>query len=235
MVQFGFYALSVIILLMQIFIIRNANAPRKSIVGYLVICTIWIAYLIILSASGLLENFGLPPRVPIFIVLPAVVGIIYFSGRRSFKDILQKTPLHIPVFMQSFRIVVELLIYGAFLEGIFPERATFEGLNFDILVGSSSLIIGVLVQRGILSVKGLLIWNVVSLMILSVTVYAFISTYYFTDYLGTIRGNKSFVEFPYLLLASVLLPAAIFLHVFSIRQVLGRLRVSARVVSPVLK
>jgi len=235
MVQFGFYALSVIVLLMQIFIIKNAIAPRKSIVGYLVICAIWIAYLVILSTSGLLDNFGLPPRVPIFIVLPAVAGIIYFSGRKSFHDILQKTPLHITVFMQSFRIIVELLIYGAFLEGVFPERTTFKGLNFDILVGGSSLIIGFLVMRGKLSSKGLLIWNVVSLLILSITAYSFISTYYFTDYLATGKGNKSFVDFPYLLLASVLLPAAVFLHVFSIRQTIGKLKPSPHVINPMFK
>jgi len=232
MVQFGFYALSVIVLLMQIFIIKNAAAQRKSIVGYLVICTIWIAYLLLLSASGALYNFGLPPRVPLLIVIPAVAGIIFITGRKSFRNILQQTPLHIPVFMQSFRIVVELLIYGAFLEGVFPERATFKGLNFDILVGSSSLIVGVLVQRGILSGKGLLIWNVISLLVLTVTVYAFISTYYFTDYLAAGSGNKSFVEFPYLLLASVLLPAAIFLHVFSIRQVFAKMRVIPQATNP---
>jgi hypothetical protein len=232
MVQFGFYALSVIVLLMQIFIIKNAIARRKSIVGYLVICAIWIAYLLLLSASGALYNFDLPPRVPLLIVIPAVAGIIFITGRKSFRNILQQSPLHIPVFMQSFRIIVELLIYSAFLDGVFPERATFKGLNFDILVGSSSLIIGFLVQRGILSSKGLLIWNVVSLLILTVTVYAFISTYYFTDYVPAGRGNKSFVEFPYLLLASVLLPAAIFLHVFSIRQAFAKMRVIAQITNP---
>ena len=103
-------------------------------------------YLFILSATGVLDNFGLPPRLVLLIVMPAVAGIVFFSGRKSFRVILQRTSLHLPVYLQSFRIMVELLIYGAFLQGVFPERATFKGLNYDILVGISSLIMGVLVQ-----------------------------------------------------------------------------------------
>jgi hypothetical protein len=59
----------------------------------------------------------------------------------------------------------------------------------------------------------------VSLLVLALTVYSFVSTYYFTDYV-TLTGKMEFVQFPYLLLASVLLPIAIFLHVFSMRQLL---------------
>ncbi len=235
MIQAGFYTLTGAVLLALIFVIKNHIAPRKSIAGYLTICAIWIVYLSLLSATGVLDNFGLPPRVVLLIVMPAVAGIILLSGRKSFRVILQQTSLHFPVYLQSFRIIVELLIYGAFLQGVFPERATFKGLNYDILVGISSLIMGILVQRRKVGAIGLLIWNAVSLLILSVTAYSFISTYYFTDFLGTNKGGRSFVDFPYLFLAAVLLPAAVFLHVFSLRQVIGKLRTGSHFISPVLK
>jgi hypothetical protein len=224
MIQAGFYTLTGAVFLALIFVIKNHIAPRKSIVRYLAICAIWMAYLSILSATGVLDNFGLPPRVVLLVVLPAIAGIIFFSGRKSFRVILQQTPLHLPVYLQSFRIIVELLIYGAFVQGIFPEKATFNGMNYDILVGISSLIMGAMVQRDKIKPIGLLVWNVVSLVILSVTAYSFISTYYFTDYLATNPGGRSFVHFPFLFLAAVLLPAAVFLHVFSLRQVIGKLR-----------
>lgn len=46
-----------------------------------------------------------------------------------------------------------------------------------------------------------------------------ISFYYFCDFVGSGLGYQ-FVEFPYVLLTSVLFQAAIFLHAFSIQQVL---------------
>jgi hypothetical protein len=229
MIQAGFYTLTGAVLLALIFVFKNHIAPRESIVRYLSICAIWMAYLSILSATGVLDNFGLPPRVVLLVVMPAVAGIIFLSGRRFFRVILQQTPLHIPVYLQSFRIIVELLIYGAFLQGIFPEKATFNGMNYDIFVGISSLIMGAMVQRDKVRPIGLLIWNAVSLVILSVTAYSFISTYYFTDYLATNPGGRLFVHFPFLFLAAVLLPAAVFLHVFSLRQVVGKLRTGSHV------
>jgi len=235
MIQAGFYTLAGAVLLALIFVIKNHIAPRKAIGGYLAICAIWIAYLFILSATGGLNNFGLPPRVVLLIVMPAVAGIIFLSGRKSFRVILQQTSLHLPVYLQSFRIIMELLIYGAFLQGVFPEKATFKGLNYDIFVGISSLIMGTLVQRGKVGAIGLLIWNAVSLVILSVTAYSFISTYYFTDFSATNKGGRSFVDFPYLFLAAVLLPAAVFLHVFSLRQVIGKLRTGSHLINPALK
>lgn len=178
----------------------------------------WIGYIVVLSSRGVLNDFGLPPRVPLLIVIPAITAIVFVTGKSSFKNILVNTRLHLPVYLQSFRIFVELLIYGAFLEGVFPEQATMNGLNFDILVGISAPVIGLLIQYNKIRVKALIVWNIIALVILAVTVYSFISTYYFTDYLSRIGSNKSFVDFPYLLLPSVLLPVAIFLHVISIRQ-----------------
>jgi len=97
------------------------------------------------------------------------------------------------------------------------RNVTFEGINFDIIVGVSALLVGYLVQRKIMGRTGVLIWNFSSLAILSVTVYAFISTYYFSNFSTTIQSIQ-FVKMPYLLLASVLLPFAVFYHVVSIRQ-----------------
>jgi len=219
MVQIGFYAWAATALAMLLLILRNNPHPQRIIGRYLLICLAWLSYITVITNTGVLNDFGLPPRVPLLIVFPAIAGILFIANRRSFQTVLQNTPLHLPVLLQSFRVVVELLIYGAFLQGVFPKRATFEGINFDILVGLSSLIVGILVQRKKISLNWLLAWNIASLIILSITVYSFIGTLYFTNYL-LLNGSKGFIQFPFVLLSSVLLPVAIFLHVFSIRQVL---------------
>lgn len=221
MVQLGFYLLSLASLLMLWTIFRHAEQSKRFAKWYFVFCLGWLIYLVIIQKLGLLENFDLPPRMPLLIVIPIVLFIVWVTSNRSFRTLLSQTPLHLPIFLQSFRIAVELLIYGAYLKGVFPKTATFEGINYDILVGISAPIVGVLVLLGKIDKKAVLIWNIAALLILSLTVYSFISTYYFTDYLVT-TGTKEFAKFPYLLLASVLLPTAIFLHVLSLRQVLQK-------------
>lgn len=179
----------------------------------------WISYIILLNKTGILRDLGLPPKVPILIVIPAILLSILLVNRNFMKDAFQRIPTHVPIALQSFRIFVELLIYATYLKGIFPQKATFEGMNFDILVGISSIFVSIAVSKGVIKYTGILIWNGASLCILLLTVYSFISTYYFSDFVASGLGYQ-FVEFPYLLLASVLLPVAIFLHVFSIQQVL---------------
>jgi hypothetical protein len=219
MLQSGFYAWATVALAMVIYLLNYSSQRKRLFFYYAALLTLWIAYILIIARTGVLTDFSLPPRIALLIVVPAIVGCIILTGRKSFREVLERTPPYVPVYFQSFRIVVEFLIYGAFMEGIFPERVTFRGINYDIFVGASAPVIAFLIQRGRISSKGLLFWNVISMLILSVTVYSFVSTYYFTDYVKQ-GGNTEFTELPYLLLASVLLPVAVFLHIFSLRQII---------------
>jgi len=221
MIQQGFFAWPIVAFFIVLYLLKQAGSKTKTLIYYVLGFTVWIAYIMLLERSSLLQDFSLPPKVPLFIVMPAVATILFITSRKFFKPLLQNTSLHLPVFLQSFRIVVELLIYGAFLKGILPKQATFEGMNFDIFVGFSALIMGLLLQTNKLGVKALMVWNIASLAVLGLTAYSIINTFYFTDFVKT-TGNNSFVEIPYIFLVSVLLPTAIFLHVFSIRQVLQK-------------
>ncbi len=217
MVELSFYALSIVAAGMLITLFRKYS--RKKVLLFMIVASIvWISYLAILSQSGVLKNFELPPRVPLLIVFPAIAIILVTVNKKFMSRSLHETPIHLPILLQSFRVLVELLIYATYLKGIFPQRATFEGLNFDILVGISAIFMGFATYKGRIKQKGILTWNIASMCVLLLTVYSFISTFYFTDFANSERASK-FVEFPYLLLASVLLPIAIFLHVFSIKQV----------------
>ena len=221
MVQSGFYALATVALAMIFYLLHYDRQKKSLVLSYTTVLTAWIVYVVVIAGTGVLADFSLPPRLPLLIVIPAIVGCILLTGRKNFREVLDQTPPYVPVYLQSFRILVEFLIYGAFLQGVFPERATFSGINYDIIVGASAPVVGFLIQRGKISYKGLLVWNVIAISILTVTVYAFISTYYFTDYIAVVR-NTDFTKLPYLLLAAVLLPVAVFLHIFSIRQIFIR-------------
>lgn len=217
MVQLGFYILT-LIMLFSIYRLFNFSENKLAIrKNFLIIITLWVVYVIIMANSGLLDSLSLPPRAPVFIILPAFVIIFITTSRGLFKQFLPSLSKSSLVYVQSFRILVELLIYGAFLEGAFSQRVTFEGLNFDILVGISALPMGYLIQKELIGRKGILAWNIMGLSVLSLTGYAFVSSFYFSDFVDSV-GEIALVQLPYILLPAILLPIAIFYHVTSIRQ-----------------
>ena len=227
MVYLGFYLLPLVMtgsLLIMTFYVSEATreAKKKTTFVFLVWVVVWVIYLNLLPLSGLLDDFGMPPRVPLLIIIPAIAFIFLFVTRSYAQQIVHTTPKTFPVYVQSFRIIVELLIYGAYLQGTFPKAVTFEGTNFDILAGITAPVVAFLYQKNMIPAKSLLVWNITALGVLAVTAYSFISAFYF-DGPGPDPWSRrgEFVQMPYLLLAGMLLPFAILYHVVSIRQILA--------------
>lgn len=225
MVATGFFILTMLMVLavpLGVHQFTNAenSVKKRATLHYAIGMSLWLAYVIGLSKTGFLEEMSLPPRMPLMVIIPGVLLLALFASKRGHGQLLAQLPKHVPVYIQSFRIIVELLIYGTFLNGIFPERTTFEGLNYDILVGISALPIGFLVQRQSLGKKGLLVWNIICCLILTLTGYAFMSSYYILN-LANAEQIHEFLNLPYILLPSVLLPFAFFYHIISIKQALA--------------
>ena len=195
MVEVSFYILSFITVGMLLILFRNYPFNQKIIGGLGIV--LWLSYLYILAQTGILKSFDMPPRIPLLVVIPIILTIIILVNRKFMRTALEEIPVHFPIAMQSFRIFVEL----------------------------SAIFISIAVYKGFIKNRGIYIWNLVSLCVLSLTAYSFIFSYYFSDF-GVAVSRFKFVEFPYLLLASVLLPTAIFLHAFSIKQVLMRTKMT---------
>jgi len=217
MVQFGFYALTAIMLALVFYLFRYAESQKTLQKNAAILLLIWVSYVIIMTFTGILDNLSMPPKAPIFIIIPAFILVFIVSSRESFRSVIKNTPKHVPILIQSFRIAVELLIYSAFIDGFFPQRVTFEGLNYDILMGIIALPMAFLVFRGIAKRKAILAFNIIGLMVLGLTGYAFVSSFYFSDFvLGS--AEIALVQVPFIFLPAVLLPFAVFYHVISIKQ-----------------
>ena len=179
----------------------------------------WLAYVCVISFSGLLTTTSLPPRVPVFLILPLFVFMVFFFTRQRFNWIINATPVSWLTYTQSFRIGVELLLVSLAINGSFPVAATLEGYNFDILIGVSALAVG---YWGVTRVRPnnamLIAWNLAGLATLAVVIFVVITYAYFPG-IWPKKENFSVAEFgsfPFTLLPGFLAPFAIFLHVFSL-------------------
>lgn len=192
---------------------------KKFIVASVVVLG-WIAYLTILSLTDVLKDLNLPPKFPLLIFAPQVIGFIIFYRRSKNSAVIKEIPKTWPVYFQSFRIVVELIILYTFYANILPETATFEGLNFDVLMGISAPFIAYLIVRKDGSRLIQYLWNVLGICMVLFVAYIVASSIYFPETWGseTPLVSMKFMEMPYLLLAGFLAPLAIFMHVVSLAQ-----------------
>lgn len=198
----------------------TAKVRSKKFTVALVVLVIWISYLTILSRTTILRDLNMPPKFPLLIFLPLVLGMILFYRQSKNSGVVHAIPRSWPIYFQSFRIVVEILILFTFFEGILPKSATFEGMNFDVIMGVSAPFVGAYVVKYPHRKKIQYIWNIVGIFMVLFVGFIIASSMYFPSIWNSTTAlvSMQFVEMPYLLLAGFLAPIAIFMHVVSLVQ-----------------
>src|SRR4051812_2516564 len=100
-----------------------------------ILLTAWLLLLGILSARGFFSDFTrLPPRLTIALLTPLPV-VLFFTLSRAGKQLIPQIQPQWLIYLQSFRILVEIGLWVLVRNGSLPEQMSFEGRNFDILTG----------------------------------------------------------------------------------------------------
>jgi uncharacterized membrane protein len=200
------------------------STQNKIFFGTTFILVIWLGMLTILSINGFFTDFSkLPPRPALAMLIPLpIIFLIAFS--KTGTQLLQTVPSHWLIFMQSFRIIVELLLLFAFIAGKLPVQMTFEGRNFDVITGALALPVGYLLSRKKSYASKLAIaFNIVGiLLLLNILVIAILSMPTSIRYFMNEPSNTLVGQFPFILLPGVLVPIAYTMHIFSLRQLLAK-------------
>jgi len=182
--------------------------------------TAWVA---VLGFLGLQCVFGdcrsVPPRILPVVLVPVIAGFFLLRSAGA-RDLLARTPPQWPIYAQSFRIVMEIILWLLFVQHRVPAIMTFEGRNADILVGLTAIPVGYFCfVRKTWSPRVALWWNVAGILILlNVVVHAQLSTpspfrVFVTD------PPVTFIAYwPYILLPGFLVPLAWLLHAASLIQ-----------------
>lgn len=182
----------------------------------------WVAIQGALAANGFFQDFtALPPRLVLVPVLGFfIVLMIAFS--KGFTNLLRTTPPHWLVYFQSFRILVELLLWVAFSRGLLPQQMTFDGYNFDIISGALALPVGWLLQnRKPFARAAGIVYNIIGLLLLFniITIAVLSMPTPFRQFMNE-PANTIVATFPFVYLPGVLVVLAFTFHVFSLRQLL---------------
>ncbi|MGB1248704.1 MAG: hypothetical protein ACPG4Z_07445 [Chitinophagales bacterium] len=229
MLALGFIGLSVFVFILVMIgynhtiskTYNSSSEKKKAWIYFFGFWIVWFVYLTFLSTQNILAGLSLPPRFLYLLLLPLILFIIFFV--RKFKDspLVHNLPKTWVSGIQTYRIAVETLLHFTFVAGVIPASATFNGFNFDILVGLSAPLMVLFFFRKTNFNKIIAkLWNVWGILMIFVVVVVIATSNYFPQLWGSDVSlvADEFFQYPYLLVAGFLAPLAIFLHVVSLLQ-----------------
>jgi len=184
----------------------------------------WACLISVLAYKDFFSDFSRMPPRPLFAIMIPLPFVLLFAFSKAGTTILQQVPPQWLVFMQSFRIVVELLLWFAFLANKFPVQMSFERGNFDIFSGILALPAAYLLwKKKSFASKTAIAFNIIGLLLLlNILTIALLSMPTPLRYFMNEPSNAIIADFPFILLPGLLVPVAYSFHIFSLRQLLTK-------------
>ena len=217
MLFIAFVAILVALLAVTISRLRGSGLQTPALLGLLT----WIGYATAMGYWGAGRSGSGTPPLPVLFIVPAVV-LVLFMVRSSFAGRLAGgLPPSVFIGLESFRIVVELFLHQLWLEGLVPRMLTFEGANFDIVIGASAPLIAWLLSSRRIGRRVGIAWSVAGILVLlNVIVRSVLTTPGPTHLITSDLANRAVTQFPYTFIPAFLAPLAMLLHVLSIRALI---------------
>lgn len=179
----------------------------------------------IAAVSGWLYRIdAFPPRL-IFIVVPMLICAIYFAFfYKPFTNHLHHISPASIVYLQTFRFPLELLFLWFMSADVLPVQMTLEGRNPDMLIGITAPLVAYFgIQKGKLPRWAIIGWNFIGLgFLFNIVTIAVLSVPGPLRFFMNEPANTLVMEFPFQLIPTFLVPLALFLHLFSLRQLLRK-------------
>lgn len=189
-------------------------------VGLLTVIVLWMAVQAILALNQVYQVTSLPPRLPLFAMLPPLLGIIILLARPAARQQVMHLSLWTLTLLHVVRIPVELVLWWLYQQGEVPQLMTFVGRNFDILAGlTAPLVLLWGWQAGRPKRNLLLGWNIISIgLLLNIVIPATLSMPYPIQQFAFAQPNRALFYFPFIWLPSVVVPLVLFSHLAAIVQ-----------------
>jgi len=183
---------------------------------------LWLAFLAALARFRFFENFYvLPPRIGVAVLPPVILIIVLMLSKPFAQKVLQFIPRKWLVLIQSYRIVVELILWIGFIGGFVPYQMTFEGFNYDIIVGITAILAGTaFFIKGRYRRFEVFIWNVSGIaLLINIVAISFLSAPSPFRVFMNEPANTFVAYYPFIWIPGFVVPFALAMHLFSIKQI----------------
>jgi hypothetical protein len=199
------------------------------------VTALWLAATLAAAASGRLRFDTVPPTMAVLFIVSWGMALRLGLGGTGAR-LAAGTPLWLLVGVQGFRLPLELLMHRAAGEGLMPVQMSFSGRNFDIVTGSTALLLAMVLaaRPGRAPLRLVAAWNVMgALLLANVLVVALLSAPTPFRVFMNEPANEWIAHAPWVWLPALFVPAAIAGHVIVFRRLRMEARARAAASSPV--
>ncbi len=212
-------ALTALLLASMRIAVQKTNSNSRLVIFSALGVGLWLALTAGIASTPFLWKLdAVPPRL-VLLVAPTLVGMLVFARSAKVGELLNALSPAWIVGFQAFRVAMEIILWQLFLAGIIPVQMTFEGRNFDIVVGLTAPIVAWLMSQKRMPRAALIAWNLVSLAILvNIVIVALLSAPIPFRVFMNEPANTVILSFPYVWLPTVVVPIAFLGHIASLRM-----------------
>ena len=205
--------------LLTIILFAQATPSKLNTTVFLVL---WGGVFGALGYIGFFTNISaMPPRF-VFMMGPAVVLILLMFVTKKGKTLTDRLDLKALTGVHLVRLPVEIILMILAIGKAVPTEVTFEGRNFDIIMGLTALPVSWLIFKRNKSKKLLLAWNILGILLLmNVVIHGVLSLPYPFQQISFEQPNLAMLYGPYNLLPGLIVPVVMFSHLAAIRKLLS--------------
>ncbi len=226
----GIATIAVVLAIIFIFGVRAAGTrtglPPSAVLSETgqaaVVVVGWLGGFAIAAASGALASKSLRPPPLVLVAAFSLGGAVLLGASKSGKLLAEGLPLAALVGFQAFRLPLELVMHKAAEAGVMPSQMTWTGWNFDIVTGTTALVLAPWVASGRAPRWLVLAWNAMGSVLVAVAMGLGIAATPVFHAFGDRDLNTWIAYFPFVWLPSVMVAAAIAGHILVFRKLTGR-------------
>ncbi|MCX6148573.1 MAG: hypothetical protein NTW25_15170 [Candidatus Kapabacteria bacterium] len=215
-----FQALVFLLFVYLLYNVKQIYQDTKKIpVIFGTILIMWLVTQSVLASSGFyLNDKGFPPRF-VFAVLPPFLFILYLFFFK--KDFLKKLDLEQLNYIHTSRVVVEVVLLWLFQIHLVPQQMTFEGTNYDLMIGITAPYITYSFYANKLSKRLYIVWNIAGVaMLLNVVIAGILSAPTAIQKFNLDQPNIGILMYPFIWLACFIVPLVFFIHFVTIWRII---------------
>ena len=130
---------------------------------------------------------------------------------------LSKRDVRLSTFLHTVRLPIEIILFKLYLNKMIPQLMTFEGRNFDIVIGITAPIVGYLYLKKRISKIKLIAWNIIGIFFVCfILINGILSSELPFQQFAFDQSNRALNLFPFTLLPAVIIPIVIWTHITDI-------------------
>ncbi|MGO4875106.1 hypothetical protein ACEN2P_00765 [Pedobacter psychrotolerans] len=190
-----------------------------------IVSLIYFTWLVIIGSITLSGFFVSNPKSFIVAIVSTIALSVFVFQKVDVGNINQKILLAIHL----LRIPVEVILFGLFIQKKIPVLMTFQGWNFDIVIGITAIFFLLTAFRRESKIKDkvFLVWNVFGLIFLTIiVVIAILSSPLPIQQFGFEQPNIAILEFPFCFLPTIIVPIVALSHLLLIKCIINNGRPS---------